>query len=438
MNTSMRFSLVIGYLVVQFTGAVILGISSEPFSTWFTSPESFTLNLSRIFALVGTAIALTSIALASRAPWIERAIGQDRMIFWHRKIGPYALFLIAFHVILVSFAKRVGPEMNAWQSLWDLVLGTKWIMPALMGFVFMVGIGVTSYHRIRKLFSYETWWVIHLYSYIGIALAFMHEITNGVMFIDNEIFKDWWIFYNASVFAILITYRIVVPLKNSLRSKPTIQKIVRENRDTISLWIKVRKEKSLVAQGGQYFNLRLLSSNKWWEAHPYSLSGEPKDGTLKFTVKELGDHSRWLKTLKPGTKVLMEGPYGNFTANRLKGNKVILIAGGIGITPIKALMQSFSGIESGLLLWRVSKKDDLILLADIEKLCQARKISFKPVIGSRAVQEQWLDESLSSLSDVSEHEVFICASPSLIKSVKTDLAKFGIPEKSIYTEEFEF
>lgn len=426
------------FLALQFAGAVVLGITSEPFSTWFDSPENFALNLSRIFALTGTAIALTSIALASRAPWIEKAIGQDRMIYWHRKIGPYALFLIGFHVVLVSFAKRAGTELNTWQSLWDLVMGTKWFMAAFLGFIFMVGIGVTSYHRIRKLFSYETWWVIHLYSYIGIALAFMHEITNGVMFINNTLFKDWWIFYNASVFSILIAYRVITPLRMNISDKPVVQKVVRENRDTLTLWVKTKKDMAMSAQGGQYFNLRLKAGKKWWEAHPYSLSHIPKDGILKFTVKELGDHSRWLKTLKPGTKVLLEGPYGKFTADKLQGSQVILIAGGIGITPIKALIQSLSGITSGVLLWRVSKKDDLIMLNDIEKLCQARNIELKAVIGPRSSQKDWLKQSLASRSRLDGFEAFICASKGLIESAKADLQDLGINEKHIYTEEFEF
>lgn len=435
---SLQFWLINVFLSVQFIGAVVIGATSEPLSTWFDSPESFALNLSRIFALLGTAIALTSIALASRAPWIEQAIGQDRMIYWHRKIGPYALFLIGFHVLLVSFAKRAGTDLNTWQSLWDLVMGTKWFMAALLGFIFMVGIGVTSYHRIRKLFSYETWWVIHLYSYIGVALAFMHEISNGVMFINNELLKDWWIFYNASVFAILITYRVITPIRLNLSDKPVIQKVVRENRDTVTLWVKTKKDKAMTAQGGQYFNLRLLSGTKWWEAHPYSLSHAPKDGILKFTVKELGDHSRWLKTLKPGTRVSLEGPYGKFTADKLQGDRVILIAGGIGITPIKALIHSLSGITSGVLLWRVSKKDDLIMLNDIEKLCQARNIQFKPVIGPRSTQQHWLGNSLSELLEFESFEVFICASKGLIRTAKSELVELGIKEKSIYTEEFEF
>jgi predicted ferric reductase len=435
---SLSFIAIYAFLASQLAGALILGILSEPFNTWSLSPESFALNLSRIAALVGTAIALTSVALASRAPWIESAVGQDRMIYWHRKIGPYALFLIGFHVLLVSFAKTAGTEFNTWQSLWDLVIGAKWFMAAFLGFIFMVGIGITSYHRIRTLFSYETWWVIHLYSYIGIALAFMHEITNGVMFINSELLKNWWIFYTASIFTILITYRIIVPLRLTLTDKPQVTKVTRENRDTVTVSIRTNKRKAMKAKGGQFFNLRFLAGNKWWEAHPYSMSRVPKDGVLQFTVKELGDHSSWLKSLRPGTRVSLEGPYGNFTADRLVGDKVILIAGGIGVTPLKAIVQSLPTVSHGVLLWRVSRKDDVFMLSDIEKLCQARGIDFKTVIGSRIHHQNWLQKELGHLPDISTYEVFLCASKGLIDDSKRGLKQLGIPETSIYTEEFEF
>lgn len=107
------------FFSIQFGIAVTLGFTSQSLSSWVYSPEAFALNLSRVTALVGTAIALTSIALASRAPWVERAMGQDRMIFWHRKIGPYSLFLIAAHVVLLSFARTENTSFNTWESFWD-------------------------------------------------------------------------------------------------------------------------------------------------------------------------------------------------------------------------------------------------------------------------------------------------------------------------------
>ena len=426
------------FFSIQFGIAVTLGFTAQELSSWVYSPEAFALNLSRVAAMAGTAIALTSIALASRAPWVERAMGQDRMIFWHRKIGPYSLFLIAAHVILLSFARTENTSLNTWQSMWDITLTTRWMVPAMLGFVFMIGIGITSYHRIRKLFKYETWWVIHLYSYIGIALAFMHQIQSGVMFRDDPVLTQWWIFYYATVFGLLLRYRVWAPIALSFSNRPRIEKVVRENSDTISLHLKTRNRRLKKAQGGQYFNIRVLEDTKWWEAHPYSLSSSPKNGKLVFTIKELGDHSSWLSNLPAGTPVQIEGPYGIFTVNRLRGNKVLFIAGGIGITPMKAMLEDLPLGSTGKVLWRVSKAEDLVLKEDIQTLCDERGIELITIVGPREDNQLWLEKAVVSADNYKDYEVFICASKGLIEMSKETLLHLGLKKKNIYTEEFEF
>lgn len=426
------------FFSIQFGVAVALGFTSQPLSSWVYSPEAFALNLSRVTGMIGTAIALTTVALASRAPWVEKAMGQDRMIFWHRKIGPYSLFLIAAHVILISFARTENTSLSTWDSMWDITLTTQWMVPAMLGFAFMIGIGITSYKRIRKLFKYETWWVIHLYSYIGIALAFMHQIQSGVMFRDDPVLTQWWIFYYATVFGLLLRYRVWAPIVLSFSNKPRIEKVMRENSDTISLYLKTRNRKLKKAKGGQYFNIRVLEDTKWWEAHPYSLSAPPKDGSLVFTIKELGDHSSWISTLPAGTPVQIEGPYGIFTTNRLRGNKVFFIAGGIGITPVKAMLEDLPAGAHGKVLWRVSREEDLVLLHEIQELCDERNIELVTIVGPREQNLLWLEKEVTAVDDYKKYEVFICASKGLIETSKETLLHLGLSKKNIYTEEFEF
>ena len=91
--------------------------------------------------------------------------------------------------------------------------------------------------------------------------------------------------------------------------------------------------------GGQFLQWRFLRRGLWWQAHPYSLSAAPSGRHLRITVKDLGDHSRALARLRPGTRVAIEGPYGAFTAGARRGDRVLLIGAGVGITPIRALLQ---------------------------------------------------------------------------------------------------
>ena len=111
----------------------------------------------------------------------------------------------------------------------------------------------------------------------------------------------------------------------------------------VSVYIRGRHVDELAAEPGQFFRWRFLARGLWWAANPYSLSAPPRRDLLRVTVKIAGDHSAALGTLKPGTPVLAEGPYGSFTAARRRRHKVLLLAGGVGMTPLRALFESLPG-----------------------------------------------------------------------------------------------
>jgi len=77
------------------------------------------------------------------------------------------------------------------------------------------------------------------------------------------------------------------------------------------------------------------------EAHPFSMSRRPDGTRLRLTIKAVGDFTRRIPGLKPGVRVLIDGPHGIFTARRSSSQKILMIAGGIGITPIRSLAKSW-------------------------------------------------------------------------------------------------
>ena len=256
--------------------------------------------LSRVTAMAGTYLALVTLLLAARIPWLEREIGQDRLISWHRKLAPYSLYLIGAHVILVIYGYSGLADSNVWNQYWQFVLRTPWMLPALAGLVLMVVVGVTSYKRARQRMTYETWWLIHMYSYIGIAIAFMHQIDSGVMFLNNDKMKNAWIVFYASVFGAILVFRWIIPFVRSRRHDLRVEKVVRETRNTISVVVRGRDVSELNAKGGQFFGWRFLDGKHWWESHPYSLSASPRNDRLRVTIKDLGDASEGVARLKPG------------------------------------------------------------------------------------------------------------------------------------------
>lgn len=290
-------------------------------------------SLSRLCALVGTYFALLGILLVARIPWVERGVGHDRLVTWHRKLGPYSLFLVGFHVLFVVFGYAGQDHLSLIVELWRLLHQFLWMWAALAGFIFMMAAGISSYKKARAKMSYETWWLIHIYTYLAIGLSFMHQVLNGPMFIGHPLNRAYWTaLYIVMAFSIVV-WRLGIPIARSVRHNLKVEKVVIEGPGVISVIMRGRKLHKLAAEGGQFFGWRFFARNHLLMSHPYSLSAAPTEHLLRITVKDLGDHSRSLAYLKPGTRVFVEGPYGAFTAGRSSRPHVVLVGGGVGITP---------------------------------------------------------------------------------------------------------
>ena len=204
----------------------------------------------------------------------------------------------------------------------------------------LVGVGIVSARAARRRLSYETWHFIHLYTYLAVALAFSHQFATGADFIGQP----------EGPLAVVVALHLrrgaaaLVPRRHpaprAARHQLRVVEVHRESADVVSVYVTGRHLDELRAEPGQFFRWRFLTRDLWWAANPYSLSAPPRPDMLRITVKIAGDHSAALLALRPGTRVLAEGPYGSFTAARRRRRKVLLLAGGVGITPLRALFET--------------------------------------------------------------------------------------------------
>lgn len=417
--------------------AVALGIFAQPFSDW-TNPGLMVTAVSRVLAMAGTYLALVTLLLAARIPWLEREIGQDRLIKWHRMLAPYSLYLITGHVLLVTIGYSLIGSLNTWQQFWALVLGTSWMMPALVGLIFMLIVGFTSYKRARRRMTYETWWMIHVYSYLGIALSFMHQIESGSMFVNNENMKKWWLALFIAVFAAILGFRWIIPFARSSKYDLRVEKVVRETRNTISVVVRGRNLSDLNARGGQFFGWRFLDGKHWWESHPYSLSASPRNDRLRVTIKDLGDASSSVAQLRPGTRVMIEGPYGTFTADKAESEYAVLIAGGVGITPIRALLEEIPKHVQVDLIWRASTENDLPLRREIEALAEWRGAKIHWMVGSRHQFPMTPKKIVQAVPHIALADVFLCGPDGMVNEAKKSLHRVGVRPDQLHDEAFAY
>ncbi len=398
------------------------------------------LSLSRLAALVGTYLSVIGIFLIARIPVVEKSIGHDQLVIWHRNLGPWSLYLIGAHFFLVVVGYAGQDQMTLAQEIWRMLNDFAWMWWALAGFVLMIQAGITSYKKARAKYSYETWWILHVLTYGAVASAFMHQIQNGQMFIEHPLNRAYWIgLYVLMAFSV-VWCRILMPVARSLRHDLRVESVVEESPDVYSVIMKGRNLAKLGAEGGQFFEWRFLSKGHFLVAHPYSLSAAPSARYMRITVKGLGDHSRSLATIKSGTRVLIEGPYGVFRAGQAHSKRVVLIGGGIGVTPVRALLDEFKNSVQIDFIYRVSREEDLALRGELDQIAAESGGSTRVhyMVGSRREHPMDAAHLLSVVPRVRDSDIYICGPKPLVAAVVQAAHDLGMSADRVHHEEFEF
>lgn len=141
---------------------------------------------------------------------------------------PWAIGLITAHVVLIVLGYARAASTGAWHELWVLLTSYREILAAAAGFGLLIVAAVASYRHVRRRIKYETWWVIHLYVYLGLALAFAHQIFTGVSFIGHPLVRTLWILVWAATAGLVIVFRIAQPIWRSLRHRLQVVEVRRE------------------------------------------------------------------------------------------------------------------------------------------------------------------------------------------------------------------
>ena len=409
-------------------------------SSDINSVYSIMASLSRLAALAGSYFAIVGIFFVARIPVVERGVGHDRLVAWHRKLGPWSLYLILFHFLLVTISFAGQDQKPLYKELWNFLIAFPWMWWALAGFFLMMLAGVTSYKKARAKMSYETWWIIHIYTYSAIAASYMHIVHNGQMFVGHPLNRLYWTSLYLLVAAAVLIYRIGFPLVRSLRVNLVVDKVVVEGPGLISVIMKGRNLKTLAAEGGQFFSWRFLTRGHFLMSHPYSLSAAPTDKHLRITIKDLGDHSRATRHIKPGTRVFVEGPYGAFTAGRATQPHLVMVGGGVGITPIRAMMEELkSGVQMDV-FYRVSKKEELILKDELDYLEKnsngMTRVHY--LVGSRKEFPMDAEFIKAYAPRAADSDFYICGPEALVETVRKAAADLGVPKNRFHDEDFAF
>jgi predicted ferric reductase len=428
-------------LAVIFAGALaVIGL-------WWYSTATVS-GLGNLMTAAGDLLGLLSgygviilIALMARIPPLERGIGADRLARWHAMAGRYVIGLITGHVITITWGYTASAGTSLLSETKVLLLDTPDILMATVAWFLLLGIAFVSARAVRRRVRYETWYYLHFYTYLAVALAFSHQFADGGSFADNLAARFWWSALYAVVAALVIWFRIIAPVYSFIRHDFRVAGVRQEGPGVISVYIGGKHLNELSAEAGQFFRWRFLTRDLWWQSHPYSLSAAPGNDVMRITVKALGDHSHSLANLQPGTRIFAEGPYGALTAKATaaSGRGSVLIAGGVGITPLRALLATLPGRIT--LVYRASAPRDVVFRNELEAIGRDRGVVVHYLIGSRAELggDPLNPGTLSNLvPGLHRQDVYVCGPPGMTDAAIAAVEDAGVPKRRVHHESFAF
>lgn len=402
-------------------------------------------SLGRLTGLLASALLLVQVLLMSRLPVLEHAFGQDRLARLHRLVGFTSVNLMLGHILLITWGYAAGELTQTPATLWDLTIHYPGMLLAVAGTACLGMVTVTSVKVARRKLRYESWHLLHLYAYLGVGLALPHQLWTGQAFLASTgrtVF--WWGLWITSAGAVLI-WRVALPLWRSACYRIRVNCVVPEGDGVVSVYMSASGGSRIPFEAGQFFTFRFLNGRGWTRAHPYSLSAAPNGRSLRITAKVVGDGSALLPQLRPGTHVLVEGPYGRLSARARTRSRVAFIAAGVGVTPLRALSEALEYAPGeAVFLYRFSGQ--ALFEGELRGLAAERGLELVWLPGHRRTPDSWLGSGLDTIDDLSaltnwvpdiaDRDVYVCGPETWVDDVRRSTAGAGLPADRFHAESF--
>jgi predicted ferric reductase len=394
-------------------------------------------SLGRFTGLLGAFLALVQLLLLARVPVLD-GFGLERVGAWHRRNGTVCLALIVAHTVLITAGYALADGIPVSREAGDLLTGYSGVLLATIALGLLVAVVATSVVVVRRRLGYRAWHAIHFTAYLAVALAFSHQLATGHEFQGQPVARAYWWALYAATLAALVGVRLVLPVARALRYRLRVERVVREAPGVVSLEIGGERLDRLPVLSGQFLHWRFLAPGHWWETHPFSLSAAPDGRRLRITVKHLGDYTPRLAALRTGTRVVVEGPCGGLTSAARRRPRVALIAGGVGIAPIRALLEDMPGEPGDIaVIYRALREDDLLFREELDELSRRRGAQLHYVLGDHRAGDPLSPDHLRALvPDIAGRDVYVCGPQSMTEATRASLRRAGVSRRQIISEGF--
>lgn len=428
------------YLFLLLFPLIIGALSRRP-----GQGRAFWVELAVACGYVGLAMMAAQFALVSRVQFVSGVFGQDALQHFHKQMG-YAVtgFVLAHPMLLIL-------QGLPWGMLNPFTLEHHWVWRfGAIGFWGLALLVCLAAFRKRLKLSYEWWHVTHaIIAAAAVSSALVHVYLVGYDSSRTPM-RVLWSLYLLTLFGLVLRYRILRPLKMWRKPWEVVENI-REHGNARTLVLHPIDHDGLRFAPGQFAWLNTGKTPFHFDQHPISISSSAENGAncqIAFTIKPLGDWSgEVVPAIKPGARVWLDGPYGVLSPDRDQGPGYVMIAGGVGITPLHSMCETLAirdDCRPVILFYAAHDYDELIFREDLEKLQKQMNLKLvyvpeKPSLGWDGEQGRITAELLRRRlpRHYKRFQFFICGPTLLMDAVEQELHKLEVGSDFIHSERFD-
>lgn len=396
----------------------------------------FPMDLSNMAYIVGQYLGLVAYLMlffqyigSTKLKFLERILPFDIRIKNHRLLGYISCIAILFHpstLLIFYYINEIPFEVNVYSFLGSI--------SALIVFL----LALSSFFNKKLKLKYELWKKIHWLSFPVFIFVYIHAINIGSSMygVHKNIFIVILFLYS-----LLVIYKILFEIYKYI-STYTVSEVIRENDSVVTL--KVKSERKF--KSGQFGFINIMSQGKWLSWHPFTISAPSDSGYVTFTIKKLGDFTSKVQEIKEGDKIKLDYPYGGFTTD-ISENRVVFIAGGVGITPFHSIVSSLYKEKSSkklTLIYSVNYQNEFLFRKEFEEIFEKRPDWNLKLIVS--MEESWKgikgwvtpDRLKGMCNNTLDGTFYLCGPKVMVSPLKGYLKSNNVSKKNIRFEEFLF
>jgi predicted ferric reductase len=395
-------------------------------------PDALTF-LGRAAGILGLSFFLLAGLISVRIPGFDVWFGGLTQLWKvHHVLGAASFVLVMAHPLLLAFsAARASVHAAAAvlfpaAAAWDVWAG--WLAFAAMA----VFLAPTFWFFGQP--EYQRWKALHAFSGLALVLG----VTHALPLSQGSWGQAVWLGYGGLALAAFVYRKLLAP---RLTRRPyTVADVRPVSRGVVELTLAPEKE-LLRYRAGQFVYLTPLDpglASGRGEEHPYTLSSAPGERALRIAIKDAGDATRALQTVAPGSRALVEGPYGAFFRVRRTNPRELWIAGGIGLAPFLSAARALGAGEAVdvHLIYCVQDETRAHFLSELEEI--AAKISGFKIWNHFFYREGPLGSAFiaARCPDFSAREVYLCGPPPFTAAARRELRQGGVSASRIHSEDF--